>query len=537
ELGRAIEPRLAALAGDRSAPRLTGWIFETGEWLDQAATRDWLAAQQQALPAAGREAGVGGIAAGLSEAGYHAALDRIRGYIEAGDCYQVNFTFPLTGQAWGDPLALYAKLREAQPVRYGAFIRHAGGAILSRSPELFLERSGRRLASRPMKGTAPRSSPASALIQSEKDRAENVMITDLIRNDMGRLAPPGGVKTPALCEVEGYPTVWQMTSTVVAEPVDAGLADIFAALFPCGSITGAPKIRAMQIIHQLETRPRGLYCGALGWIRPGGDFRLAVPIRTLELDSAGQARLGIGSGVVYDSDPAREWAECHLKARFLTALPSALRLIETLRCTPRATEPYPWLEDHLARLAASAAWLGFACDPDTVRKALLEAAATLEGLHRVRLTLGKQGDIQIQATPLPEAPPAAMPSVVISAQRVDSRDPLLRHKTTARTLYDDEIARVSAAGHFDALFFNERDELAEGGRSNVFLKLDGAWVTPPAAAGLLNGVARRRWLREARGMERSITREELLRAETICLGNAVRGIFEARLVKDEPADA
>ena len=409
ELGYAIEPRLRPLLPPGHGALVTGWVFEHGEWLDEAACEAWLASQAGDDPG-----GTSRMQPSIREADYLQQMARIRHYIAAGDCYQVNLTFPLDGEAFGNPARLYQALRAAQPVGYGAFIAHAGGAILSRSPELFLEREGARLASRPMKGTAPRHTDPAALAASEKDRAENVMIVDLIRNDMGRLAPPGGVRVEDLCRIEAYPTVWQMTSRVVAEPVDASLAEIFRALFPCGSITGAPKIRAMEIIRELEARPRGIYCGALGWLRPGGDFRFSVPIRSLFIDPTGKARLDVGSGIVIDSRAESEWAECHLKSRFLTNLPKGLRLIETLRFEPGVG--YPFLAEHLERLSASAAAFGFPFDPAAFRAGLAQIDASEP--RRVRVTLGQAGDLGFEDASLAAGAPGDAPTVVISPTRV-----------------------------------------------------------------------------------------------------------------------
>jgi para-aminobenzoate synthetase/4-amino-4-deoxychorismate lyase len=526
ELGYAIEPRLRPLLPAGNSPLLQAWIFKRCDWLDAAASEAWLTAQAGDAPG-----GIGALRADIGEAAYLAHIERIRRYIADGDCYQVNYTFPFSGQAYGAPAALYQALRAAQPVRYGAFIRHADGSILSRSPELFLERRGTTLSSLPMKGTAPRHADPTTLSTSEKDRAENVMIVDLIRNDMGRLAPAGGVRVDELFHVEPYPTVWQMISRVVAEPVTDGLAEIFRALFPCGSITGAPKIRAMEIIRELEASPRGVYCGALGFIRPDGDFRLSVPIRTLLVDTDGQAKLNVGSGVVYDSSPAGEWAECHLKARFLTALPTPLRLIETLRYAPSEEKAFPFLPEHLERLADSAHWFGFPFDADAFRRAL----SSIKGDTplRVRVTLGQQGDLRVETAPLGTGAPSEAPTVVLSPHRVRSNDPLLRHKTTARRLYDQELARIMGEGHFDALFVNERGELAEGARSNLFVQKNGELLTPPQNAGLLNGVLRRRLLREGRAREARLTVEDLHQAEALFVGNGLRGLTRVRLAPRE----
>ena len=521
ELGYAIEPRLRPLLPPGHGALVTGWVFEHGEWLDEAACEAWLASQAGDDPG-----GTSRMQPALREADYLQQVARIRHYIAAGDCYQVNLTFPLDGEAFGNPARLYQALRAAQPVGYGAFIAHAGGAILSRSPELFLEREGARLASRPMKGTAPRHTDPAALAASEKDRAENVMIVDLIRNDMGRLAPPGGVRVEDLCRIEAYPTVWQMTSRVVAEPVDASLAEIFRALFPCGSITGAPKIRAMEIIRELEARPRGIYCGALGWLRPGGDFRFSVPIRSLFIDPTGQARLDVGSGIVIDSRAESEWAECHLKSRFLTNLPKGLRLIETLRFEPGVG--YPFLAEHLERLSASAAAFGFPFDPAAFRAGLAQIDASEP--RRVRVTLGQAGDLGFEDASLAAGAPGDAPTVVISPTRVHSHDLLLRHKTTARALYDAELARVMAAGHFDALFLNERDELTEGARTNLFIERNGLLLTPPVSAGLLDGVLRRRLLREGKAREAALRLEDLMQADAVFVGNGLRGLVRVELI-------
>ena len=526
ELGYAIEPHLLPLLPAAHGPLLSGWIFEQGEWLDEAACEAWLLAHSDSVVG-----GTSALTTDLAEHDYLGHIARIRQYIADGDCYQVNFTFPLSGHTFGNPAALYRALRAAQPVRYGAFIGHAGGAILSRSPELFVERQGTTLISQPMKGTAPRNTNPDALAASEKDRAENVMIVDLIRNDMGRLAPPGGVRVENLCRVEPYPTVWQMTSRVIAEPVDAGLADIFHALFPCGSITGAPKIRAMEIIHELEDTPRGVYCGALGWIRPGGDFRLSVPIRTLLVDETGAARLNVGSGVVFDSSPQGEWDECHLKARFLTALPKGLRLIETLRYAPVGDTRFPYLDEHIERLGDSARWFGFPFDEGCFRR-LLDGIVATEPL-RVRVTLGQGGDFTLEQAPLASGAPGDAPTIVLSPERVSSTDVLLRHKSTARQLYDRELARVMAAGHFDAWFLNERNELTEGARTNLFVQKGEILLTPPLEAGVLNGVLRRRLLREGRAQEAPLNLNDLREAEAVFAGNSLRGLVRVRLVADE----
>lgn len=521
ELGAAI----AGTTAPASGPLLTAWVFERAEHLQPQETTRRIAHLLDTLDEHARLPALAAMHAGLARGDYLAAVERIQAYIRDGDCYQVNFTFPLTGRCLGNPLALHAALRERQPVHYGAFVQHADGAIVSRSPELFVERRGPRLICRPMKGTAPREADPQAALGTDKNRAENVMIVDLIRNDLGRLAPPGGVRVDSLFDIEAYPSLWQMTSTVSAGPVEADLLNIFRALFPCGSVTGAPKIRAMQIIDELENSPRGLYCGALGWIAPDGDFRFSVPIRTLEIDRDGHFRCGIGSGIVADSEPAAEWEECLLKGRFLTGLKPAFGLIETLRCEAGTL---PRLERHLARLSASAAYLGLRCDIEAVRDALLRHAAGLSGLQRVRLELHPDGDFTISGGALSDI--AGPVQVALASQTVSSGDALLRHKTTARALYDAASREAEAAGLFDLIFLNERGEVAEGARSTVFVDCgDGVLLTPPLGCGALDGVLRRELLDAGRAREGVIDRTALETAAALYVGNALRGLLPAAL--------
>lgn len=520
ELGYALETRLAPLRRASKTPLLQAWVFARCDVLDAAACDAWLAAD-------GAPAGLLDWRLELARGNYLAAIERIQHYIAEGDCYQVNFTFPCSAHAFGHPRTLYRLLRDAQPVSYGAFIHHADGCIQSRSPELFVMRRGDTLTCKPMKGTAPADVPASTLTTSEKNRAENVMIVDLIRNDLGRLASPGGVRVPKLFEAERYRTLWQMTSTVTAAPIAANLREIFLALFPCGSVTGAPKIRAMEIIRELEHAPRGVYCGALGWLAPDGDFCFNVPIRTLEIDPVGHVRFGTGSGIVHDSSPAGEWEECRLKTHFLESLPRDVQLIETLRYDPGDATPYPWLNDHLSRLHDSARAFGYPFDPGQIRARLEALGATFDGPRRVRLTLAGDGAVTLTHTPLDTLP--AQPTVTLAAEVLDENDPLLRHKSTARSHYDIALQKAIAGGHFDALFFNSRGELAEGCRSNVFVERDGMLTTPPQSAGLLNGICRRRLLREGRAVEATLTREDLLTARRLFVSNAVRGLIEVRL--------
>jgi para-aminobenzoate synthetase/4-amino-4-deoxychorismate lyase len=402
-------------------------------------------------------------------------------------------------------------------------IGDADGGIVSLSPELFVERRGDRLRTRPMKGTAPRASDPAELLASPKDRGENVMIVDLLRSDFGRIARNGSVKVSGLFEIEEYPTLWQMVSEVTADVPGRTFGEILSALFPCGSITGAPKIRAMQIAAELEGgRQRGPYTGAMGWIAPDGDFRLNVAIRTLELLPGGQGRLGVGSGIVADSSPAAEWQESLLKARFLGEADPGLKLIETLR---REDGRYPRLELHLQRLAASAHWLGFVIDDEAVRERL--AAMPAVGAWRVRLTVDKRGKVETGCAPLTEEASGRRLALLAEA-RVDSRRLLQQHKTTARHLYDASLQALGPASPvFDVVFLNERGEVAEGARSNVFVERDGLLWTPPLESGALPGVLR------AELLAAGLAREAVLRPPDLAggfwLGNALRGLVAVDL--------
>jgi para-aminobenzoate synthetase/4-amino-4-deoxychorismate lyase len=527
-LGACFEPAVPPAPCGR--PVLRVWLFADGRLLDAPAVADFLAEQLAALPEYQQVAGIAEMSAAVDAATYAAQVRQIRRWIGDGDCYQINLTFPLTFALYGHPLALYARLRERQPVRYGGFLGCGEETILSFSPELFFERVGARVVTRPMKGTAARGRTAledqanrSALLASAKERAENIMIVDLLRNDLGRLAQPGKVQVEALCEAEAYPTLWQMVSTVAADLPGVGMADLFAALFPCGSITGAPKIRAMQRIAALEASARGLYTGSLGCLAPHGDARFNVAIRTVEVAADGQARLGVGSGIVIDADAAREYAECLLKASFLTAFDPGFELFETLRLEDGV---YPLLDLHLERLQASARSLGFACPLVEVSAALVAAAAARpQALFRVRLSLAHDGSCRVLVAALREEAGKSW-RVCLAAEALPVDDYLLRHKTTARTRYDRTLAALAARpALFDAIFLNTRGEVCEGARSNVFVARDGVLLTPPLACGLLPGVMRRTLLESGRAVEQVLRREDLLQAPALYVGNALRGLL------------
>ncbi|BBD77207.1 chorismate-binding protein [Hydrogenophilus thermoluteolus] len=458
---------------------------------------------------------------------YYQAVERILHYLREGDSYQVNLTFPWYAETYGDPLALYLRLHAQQPVPHGAYLPFPnGGAILCRSPERFFLRRGRRISCRPMKGTAP---PNASGWIDDKTRAENVMIVDLIRNDLSRLSPAGGVQVPNLFQEERYATVTQLTSTIVAEGVDAPLWAILAALFPCGSVTGAPKRRAMEIIAELEPHPRGIYCGAIGYILPGGDVEAVVPIRTLTIDRNGGATYSVGSGIVIDSKPASEWQECLLKGRFVQGLPAMVGLIETLRWEPAdgcVLWPY-----HIARIRASAKALGIPFDEAQFAHAVTTAAQEdPDGNHplRIRAELAPDGTVRATATHW-QQPATPVRFRIAREPAINPSDPLQRHKTTRRAHYDRLLAEALAHGCFDYLVTNTRGELVEGCRTTLFVQFPGEpkLATPPLATGCLAGVLRAKLLAEGDAVERPLTPADLTRAEQLYLGNALHGLLPA----------
>ena len=512
-------------------------LFAHCERMTAQQAASWVATR--ALDAA--PAGIAAIEANVDEAQFVDAINRIRAYIAAGDTYQVNYTYRLRFDAFGSVFALYQRLRARQPVPYGALVGLPdGGALLSFSPELFVRHAAGTLLARPMKGTAPASSDpdtdaqrAAELALDTKNRAENLMIVDLLRNDLGRVAQTGTVAVPRLFEVTRFGAVLQMTSTVQAQlRPDATLADIFAALYPCGSITGAPKRRTMEIIDELEPDPRGVYTGAIGWFDPPangervGDFCLSVPIRTLALgagDGLRRGELGVGAGIVYDSNPQGEYAECQLKARFLTGLQNDLEIFETIKAS--WTDGPRHLDEHLARIAASCAYFGRAFDRDAARAMVVDACLALphEGLFRLRLASGAGGQLSLASAPLAELHEPVR--VILADTAVDSGEVFLRHKTSVRARYDAASRAAEAQGAFDALFFNERGELTEGGRSNVFVRIGGQWITPPLSCGVLPGVTRAVILQAPawQAVEGIVTRAMLESAEGIMVCNALRG--------------
>lgn len=462
---------------------------------------------------------------------YASTISRIKELIARGETYQVNYTLRLEGPAPAQPARAFAHLHGAQRGGCSAFIETEDFALCSASPELFFRQQESLLTCQPMKGTAPRGrwpeedeERVRALQASPKDRAENVMIVDMVRNDLGRIARPGTVRTVSLFDRVRLPTVWQMTSTVTAE-TDAGLADILRALFPSASVTGAPKVRTMDIIRHLEDRPRGVYTGAIGFAGPGRVAQFNVAIRTLQVDRrAGRAVYGIGSGIVWDSDAGREYEECRSKALVLRPAPD-FQIQTTLRWEPGSR--YGLLPRHLSRLERAARYFDFAWKPDALQAALARQAASFPAsAQRVRLLVARDGTPSVESGPAPE--PAAGPRRVALAERpVDTSSPFLYFKTTLRRVYDD--VRAGRPDVDDVILWNERGEITESTICNVAVRRDGAWVTPPVACGLLAGVMREELLARGDLQEGVITRAEFQAAPEIALFNAVRGWMKARL--------
>ncbi|HEX8640927.1 MAG TPA: aminodeoxychorismate synthase component I [Allosphingosinicella sp.] len=511
EAGHALEPRLAPLAAPTPAdapPLLWFGLFgreqevEAEAFLPEAAG-GWIGRPRPLV----------------GERDYRAALAEVMEHIRAGDVYQANLTFQAEARAAGHPLAIYAGLRRRARAGHGAIVFTGEHWVLSLSPELFFTLESGRVTTRPMKGTAPRRADPESLSGDPKQRAENLMIVDLLRNDLSRLARPGTVKVPELFAVETYPTVLQMTSTVTAE-LEEGLCpvDVIEAIFPCGSITGAPKIRAMEIIDRLEERPRGVYCGAVGWIAAGGDAAFNVAIRTLTLKAgASVARLGLGSGIVADSRAGDEWRECLAKGAFV-AEERRFDLFETMAFDPHGG--IAELDRHLARLKRSADALDFPFDRHVARNEL-QAATFRAGPSVVRLLLSRTGAVAIELRALPESPrePVAVALAPLPVQADDFR---VAHKTTDRAFYD-EAREVSGA--FEVLFRDEAGFLTEGSFTTLFVERGGKLLTPPLGRGLLPGILRERLLEEGRAEEADLAVTDL--AEGFLIGNSVRGLIRA----------
>jgi para-aminobenzoate synthetase / 4-amino-4-deoxychorismate lyase len=531
ELGYVLEPKLAPLLPvNRRVPLLWFGVYSDPVEMTGAQVQNWLTAEAIGNPS------LGALAHSWDASSYLERFEEVQNKIREGDIYQLNLTFKAKFNLQGSPLALYRDLRLKQRVAYGGLVDTGDVTILSSSPELFIEQEGRVIETRPMKGTAPRAGTQAAdedvrhaLSKDIKNRAENLMIVDLMRNDLGRIADLGSVSVTDLFTVETFKTLHQMTSGVRAVLKDGtSLDEVLRAIFPPGSVIGAPKIRAMELIRALETEARGIYCGAIGYFAPNGDSLFNVAIRTAVIDRSGAGEMGIGSGVVADSVGTKEYAECLLKMKFLTDPVRRFELIETMLYD--GANGFWLFAGHMQRLETSARYFAFAFDDMCIRKALHDATFSAgDARLRVRLLLDEDGKVTVTATPQPAQATDSVMRYVISDTRLNSNDLFLYHKTTRRDLYDREWAHFSKTlGADDVIYLNERGELAEGSRTSIFIKRDGKLVTPLLTAGVLPGVLRRSLIDEGRAVEEVLTLDDLNRATDVYLGNSVRGLVKAK---------
>lgn len=473
----------------------------------------------------------------LSYAQYRRLIADIKDQIREGNTYQVNYTFDILVQAGCSPETLYFYLRQFQRTPYCAYIDNAYEQILSFSPELFFQRDGQKIWTRPMKGTSARGKTheddersREGLKSDAKNRAENLMIVDLLRNDLGRICKTGTVSAPSMFDVETHPTVHQMTSLIEGQLQDGmTYPAIFQSLFPCGSVTGAPKINTMQIIRRVEQGVRGVYCGAIGYISPKQKSVFSVPIRILQRakhDDLWQYR--VGSGIVWDSSARAEWDEVKLKASFLTA--SIMPDVEIVETMLWDGQKILFLHDHLLRMKCAARDLAFVFDRDDCRKLLSDACARLRkgGQMLLRLLLSKQGGARLEKFQLTPAPSIAV--VAMSERRLDPHNLWLRYKTTYRPWYDDAMVKIKKGLIWDEFFLNERDEICEGARSNIFIEKDGALCTPPPVCGLLPGILRAKLLKRGQCQEKVIFLKDLRSADKVYCGNSVRGLTQVRVL-------
>lgn len=519
EAAQALNPHLTSLPPRSGLP--LAWFGLFRERLSVSAG--------QGLPDG--PAGALTLAPECSQTDYEIAISRVHGAIEQGETYQINHTFQLAGPWQGESQLLYRSLLEAQQPAFGAYLEIGSHTIISASPELFFAVQDGRITTAPMKGTAARGrfpaedwAMAASLQQDSKERAENLMIVDLLRNDLGQVAKIGTVQAEALFEVETYPTVHQMTSTITARlKEEVGLLDLFRALFPCGSVTGAPKRRSMELIAEIEGQPRGIYCGTIGYLAPGGEMTFSVAIRTLLLEHQSSSSMGVGSGITWDARPHAEYDECLHKAAFLKSKPRP-RLLESLLLEQGR---YPRLERHLDRLCWSAGRLGYQCSREQIQQALLDHAAVTHGQHKTRLLLALDGSLLIESAPLQQLHQPL--KLALATEPVDPDELLLYLKTEQRERYNQ--ARQEQPEADEVLLCNTQGELTEGSFTNLVLKLDGCLVTPPLSCGLLPGVMRQELLEQGKIAEQVLYPQDLAQAEEIWLINSVRGWLRAELLK------
>ncbi|MFH2137353.1 MAG: aminodeoxychorismate synthase component I [Candidatus Omnitrophota bacterium] len=463
-------------------------------------------------------------------------IQKIRKLIAQGDTYQVNHTIKYKFNFQGSLFSLYSDLRNNQAVSYGALIKTNDFSILSFSPELFFKQNNQTISVKPMKGTFARGLTPELdkfnknyLKNDPKNRAENIMIVDLLRNDLGKISTPGSVKTTSLFDVEKYRTLFQMTSTVESKlKNNIFLPDLFKSLFPSGSVTGAPKIRTMQIINNLEKEERKIYTGAIGFISPHKKACFNVAIRTILLEK-NKGEMGVGSGITYSSDPQAEYAECKLKANFLT--PPEFKLIETMRWS--SEKGIPLLHLHLERLKRSAGFFYFSYNQTYIKKIIHKSISALskQYAYKIRLLLSENGIITIEACPLSKQAKGPPAEIILSAKKICSNNKFFYHKTTLRKLYNQQYRHYKKQGFFDIIFRNEKNEITEGAISNIFIKKGRKFYTPAVSCGLLPGVFRKHFITQHKGkvIETILTLEDLKKADAIYCTNAVRGIVKVSL--------
>jgi len=526
-------------------PLIIAWSFKKVQKLSKSSVEKWLIKEikKEAVDKKfSEDAGICNVRMNLNESKYKTKIKKIHQNIKSGNTYQVNYTFKILAESYGSVINLYSRLRERQPSRFGALIRDENINILSFSPEWFVEVNGDYLKAKPMKGTlAAEGSDASDLNQDKKNRAENLMIVDLLRNDLGRISDVGSVKVPRLFEVERVGEIFQMTSTVESKmKKNIGLKKLLEALYPCGSVTGAPKHKTMQIIKDLEDGDRGFYCGSIGWLDPGfsknrqfGDLMFSVNIRTAVIEGHNFS-FGIGSGITIDSDYKEEWKECLLKASFLIKLPSGVGLFETIRVEENVPKLY---KKHIKRLSKSADFFGILCDSDyleeIVRDEISHRCINKQQIYRLKITLSPKGRFSIELNPLKEI--EENPKIFWAAEllgkklsTVDSSDPTFYHKTTNRNIYDLVWKEAEKRGGFDGIFVNENGEVTEGGRSNLLIKNGNNWKTPPVTSGLLPGIMRAKLIedKEMSILEIPLAPGDIINAENVYICNSLRGLVK-----------
>jgi len=531
-----------------STPWIRAWVFDAVTKLSKDQADQWL--QKHLLESKSNQLAKidQALIPSMTEPEFTNHIKAIQELIKNGDTYQVNFTYRIKGSLTGEPVSLYQHLRDKQPGPFGAYIEHSEGWVLSCSPEWFLSKQGNRLITKPMKGTGKVGEMSSASLSADpKNRAENLMIVDLLRNDFSKISKAGSVKVPQLFQVDQHGDVLQMTSTIESTAKnDLSLKDLLSAIFPCGSITGAPKKRTMEIIQELEDQPRNLYCGSIAWFDPVidaeahtgeaesprlGNIGMSVVIRTLEVNQDRQFTMGVGGGITIDSVGENEWHECQTKANFLYQLQSTPGLFETIRVEHGQA---CHLEHHLKRFEQSSFTLGIPFDRKKALDLVHGACESLNNTHlvyRMRLELSSQSQLSVAIHPTNPLPASIE---LLWAQDLfdhdvtsNSKNPWFNHKVSERAIYDDAWRKAEQKGSFDALFVNELGYVTEGGRTNLFIKKNGQWQTPPLDAGCLPGVMRSLILKDPlwNAIEINITPEDVLSAEEIIFCNALRGII------------